>query len=175
MGIQQNVLIIINQKVLYLSVSSLLDTIHGVTIVPGCHILPNAGSPGKAPWLPGPTGSRPGMSWPLGRMLGCSGPVVSFCAIHACARAAQSTWPAHRQKVLLVYCAKKPCRGSDLLQKNILMVHLHRSLTWILRVLERLHPLLLAQGPLRPGLSSLVPHHSLLDLHLKCTGQLVKF
>lgn len=41
------------------------------------------------------------------------------------------------------------------------------SLTWILLVLERLHPLLLAQRPLRPGLSSLIPHHSPLDSHLK--------
>lgn len=39
-------------------------------------------------------------------------------------------------------------------------------LTWILLVLERLHPLLLAQRPLRPGLSSLVPHHSARDSHL---------
>lgn len=52
------------------------------------------------------------------------------------------------------------------------LVHVHQSLTWILLVLERLHPLLLAQRPLRPGLSSLVPHHSLLDSHLKHPGQL---
>lgn len=62
--------------------------------VPGCHILLNAGSPWNVPWFVCPTGSRPGMSWPLGWLLCCgSAPVDSFWAIHACASAAQSTWP----------------------------------------------------------------------------------
>lgn len=55
----------------------------------------------------------------------------------------------------------------------LLVVQVHQSLTWILLVLERLHPLLLAQRPLRPGLSSsLVPHLSPLDSHLQCADQL---
>lgn len=73
--------------------------------VPGCHILPNAGSPWKLLWLFCPTDSRPGMSWPLGWMFCCSPPVDSFWAIHACARAAQSTWPGKK-------CIKTSCQCS---------------------------------------------------------------
>lgn len=56
-------------------------------------------------------------------------------------------------------------------------MYAHHSLTWIVLVLERLHPLLLAQRPLRPGLSPLVPHRShpynmqaQRDLHIVCIG-----
>lgn len=52
------------------------------------------------------------------------------------------------------------------------VVHEHHSLTWIMLMLKRLHPLLLAKRPLRPGLSSLVPHCSFHDLHLKHPDQL---
>lgn len=128
----------------------------------------------------------PGMSWPLGWMFGCSVPVDSFWAIHACASAAQSTWPAERQKMIMcnwkvqanrrhygaalivkllqqwAHVKKRLAKMSSKAQKTF-PVHAHHSLTWILLVLERLHPLLLAQRPLRPGLSSLIPHLSLLD------------
>lgn len=146
--------------------------------IPGCHILPKAGSPWKAPWLLCPTGSRPGISWPLGWMVGCcSAPVDSFWAIHACARAAQSTWPAQshtiKADIWLDYIMHVEWSSNyqtpDVWEHpqvsfwrntaSVLRVH-HHSLTWILLVLERLHPLLLAQRPLRPGLSSLIPHLS---------------
>lgn len=42
--------------------------------------------------------------------------------------------------------------------------------TWILLVLKRLHPLLLTQRPLLPGLSSLVPHTESL-VHSPCTNR----
>lgn len=58
-----------------------------------------------------------------------------------------------------------------LLRKKRLPLCMCISLTWILLVLERLHPLLLAQRPLRPGLSSLVPHLAPLDSHLKYPEQ----
>jgi len=63
---------------------------------PGCQPLPKLVSPGKAPWLLWAGGSMFCISWPLGWIPGWSGtaPVDSFWAIHACARAAQSTWPA---------------------------------------------------------------------------------
>lgn len=49
-------------------------------------------------------------------------------------------------------------------RKTDLAMHMNHLLTWILLMLERLHPLLLAQRPLWPRLSSLVPHLSLLRI-----------
>lgn len=56
---------------------------------------------------------------------------------------------------------EKHPQGTTLIwRKGNFMVHMNHLLTWILLVLERLHPLLLAQRPLWPRLSSLVPHLS---------------
>lgn len=68
--------------------------------LPGCQPLPKLWSPGKTPWLLWAGGSMFCMSWPLGWIPCWSAtlPVDSFCAIHACARAAQSTWPAKKHK-----------------------------------------------------------------------------